>query len=163
MLTVQNALLFLSALLSSLIAGLLYGYACSVNPGLHKLADAEYIRAMQSINKAIINPFFFVSFMGTLVVLPIATWYSRYHASTTCFYLLLAATLVYFIGVMGVTAFGNIALNNALARFDTLTADAKAMMQQRQSFELRWNIFHLVRTLFSILCTALTIAAAIKK
>ena len=73
MLTPQNSLLFLSVLLSGLIMGLLYGYACSVNPGLNKLSDAEYLRAMQSINTAIQNPVFFISFMGTLFILPVTS------------------------------------------------------------------------------------------
>ena len=163
MLTVQNSLLFLSVLLSALIMGLLYGYACSVNPGLHKLGNVEYLAAMQSINKEIQNPFFFISFMGTLLVLPAATWYSRSHASPICFYLLLAATIVYFVGVIGVTALGNIPLNNTLDRFDIAQASATDLLQQRKAFETPWNTFHLVRTLFSVITTMLTIAATIKK
>jgi len=163
MLTIQNVLLFLSVLLSALITGLLYGYACSVNPGLSKLTDCEYLKAMQSINKEILNPYFFVSFAGTLFILPIATWYSKSHASPTSFYLLLAATVIYIAGVIGITALGNIPLNNGLAKFNILTADTTSLAQQRAAFESGWNKFHLVRTMFSILTTALAIAASITK
>ena len=163
MLTIQNVLLFLSVLLSALITGLLYGYACSVNPGLSKLTDCEYLKAMQSINKEILNPYFFVSFAGTLFILPIATWQSKSHASSASFYLLLAATVCYIAGVIGVTAFGNIPLNNSLAKFNVLSADTTNLSQQRAAFESAWNKFHLVRTMFSILTTALAIAASITK
>ena len=163
MLTIQNSLLFLSVLLSALIMGLLYGYVCSVNPGLHKLGNAEYLAAMQSINKEIQNPVFFISFMGTMLILPVATGYSRSHASPACFYLLLAATLVYFAGVLGTTALGNIPLNNALDRFDITGASTAGLLQQRKAFETPWNTLHLVRTLFSVCTTILTIAATIKK
>jgi len=163
MLTIQNILFFLSVLLSALITGLLYGYACSVNPGLSKLTDSEYLKAMQSINKEILNPYFFISFAGTLFILPIATWYSRSHASPACFYVLLAATVIYVAGVVGVTVFGNIPLNNALAKFDVSNADITSLSQQRAAFESGWNKFHLLRTIFSILTTALAIIASIKK
>lgn len=162
MFTTQNILLFLSVFLSSLITDLLYGYACSVNPGLSKLTDAEYLRAMQSINKEILNPFFFVSFIGTLIILPVTTFYSKSHSSSVCFYLLLASSLSYLIGVIGVTAFGNIPLNNSLEKFDVLSANASELTKYRTTFESGWNRFHIIRTLFAVLTTALAIAAIIK-
>ena len=163
MLSIQNVLLFLSVFLSALIMGLLYGYACSINPGLNKLSDSEYLKAMQSINKEILNPFFFISFMGTLFILPLTTWYTKSHASPACFYLLLAATVVYIFGVVGVTAFGNIPLNNALAKFNFINATASDLLNQRKAFETHWNNYHLLRTIFSIVATSLTIVAVIKK
>ena len=56
--TTTNIILTIAATTTALIAGLLYAYSCSVNIGLGRLADAEYISAMQSINKAIQNPLF---------------------------------------------------------------------------------------------------------
>ncbi len=162
MFTVQNTLLFLSVLLSALIMGLLYGYACSVNPGLSKLSNGEYLKAMQSINKEIQNPYFFISFMGTLIILPVATWYSKTHASPACFYFMLAATLVYIIGVIGVTALGNIPLNNGLDEFDITNASADQISAQRKLFESSWNNYHLVRTIASIISTSCSVIAIIK-
>ena len=162
MLTTQNILLFLSVLLSGLIMGLLYGYACSVNPGLGKLSDGEYIKAMQSINREIQNAYFFLSFMGTLIVLPVTTWYSKSHASPVCFYLMLTATLIYIAGVIGVTAFGNIPLNNALDKFDISNASAEQLSAQKILFQSSWNKYHLIRTIASILTTSFVTAAIIK-
>ncbi|MET3535054.1 anthrone oxygenase family protein [Chryseobacterium limigenitum] len=68
-------LLIVTAVLTALIAGLFYAYSCSVVLGLGKLSDTEYLKAMQSINREILNPVFFVSFMGTAVLLPISTFY----------------------------------------------------------------------------------------
>ena len=162
MLTIQNILLFLSVLLSSLIMGLLYGYACSVNPGLNKLADSEYLKAMQSINKEILNPYFFISFIGTLIILPVTAFYCRSHVPPVCFYLLLMACATYITGVIGVTALGNIPLNNSLANFDIIHATSINISKQRALFEASWNRYHLIRTLFSIITTVLTIMAIIK-
>ena len=159
----QNVLLFLSVLLSALVMGLLYGYACSVNPGLGKLADGEYIRAMQSINREIQNGFFFISFMGSLIILPATAWYVKSHASPACFYLMLAASIVYIVGVMGVTAFGNIPLNNTLDKFDVSNASAAQITAQKILFQSAWNKYHLIRTIASIITTSLATIAIFKK
>ncbi|MEP6465286.1 MAG: DUF1772 domain-containing protein [Parafilimonas sp.] len=162
MFTTQNTLLFLSGILSALIMGLLYGYACSVNPGLNKLNDSEYLKAMQSINKEIQNPYFFLSFMGSLIILPVTTWYSKTHTSPACFYFMLIATGVYIIVVIGVTALGNIPLNNGLDKFDISNASADQISAQRKLFESSWNNFHLVRTIASIITTSCSVIAIIK-
>jgi uncharacterized membrane protein len=163
MLSTQTLLLFFSALLSALVAGLLYGYACSVNPGLNKLNDASYLQAMQSINKEILNPYFFITFFGALIILPITTWYSYAHLSKTCFLLLLASTIIYIAGVIGVTISGNVPLNESLAKFNIKAATEMELAQQRKLFENSWNRFHLLRTIFSVLAASLTILAIIKR
>jgi uncharacterized membrane protein len=163
MLSTQTLLLFFSALLSALVAGLLYGYACSVNPGLNKLNDASYLQAMQSINKEILNPYFFITFFGALIILPITTWYSYAHLPKTCFLLLLAATIIYIAGVIGVTISGNVPLNESLAKFNIKAATEMELAQQRKLFENSWNRFHLLRTIFSVLAASLTILAIIKR
>lgn len=73
--TAQNIILGITATLTALIAGLFYAYSCSVNIGLAKLPDSQYIAAMQSINREIQNPAFFLSFIGTLLMLPISTFF----------------------------------------------------------------------------------------
>ena len=67
--TVLSALLFGSTLSSGLTAGLFFGWAVSVIPGTTKVSDRNYVATMQSINVAIINPIFMLSFLGTAVVL----------------------------------------------------------------------------------------------
>ncbi len=89
--TTINLFLLVTALASGLVAGLFYSYACSVNPGLGALSDANYLAAMQSINIAILNPVFISSFMGALVLLPVSTYQ---HFGTSRFYLLFGAALV---------------------------------------------------------------------
>jgi uncharacterized membrane protein len=163
MFTIQNILFGLSVLLSALIAGLLYGYSCSVNPGLGKLSDIQYLSAMQSINREIQNPYFFISFMGALFILPITAWHSFYHAPRMAFYLLVAASLSYIIGVMGVTAMGNIPLNERLAKASLDSANGAVLSNLRALFEASWNRYHLIRTGFSILTLILAIFALLRK
>ena len=85
-----------ACLATGLITGLFYAYSCSVNNGLGRLSDTEYMRAMQSINRAILNPLFFVSFIGTLLLLPICALFTyKTGGTSTAFYLILAAAVIY--------------------------------------------------------------------
>ena len=159
----MKVLLFTTILFSGLIAGLLYGYSCSVNNGLKNLADNEYLKAMQSINVAIQNPWFFIVFMGLLVLFPFLS-YRLYSVSVNLsFYLVVAASAIYFIGVFGVTILGNVPLNERLARFDISGVSSTEISAMRQAFERPWNNYHSIRTMASILSFALTILGLIKQ
>ena len=160
--TLQNTSLFLAILLSGLLAGLFYGYACSVNAGLGILTDLEYVRAMQAINKVILNPVFFLSFFGALIILPVASWVNYSPPPDKRYYLLLTATAIYIVGVFGITVFGNVPLNESLAKFNVESASVQEIVYQREKFESAWNRLHLIRTVASILSFALTIASGIK-
>jgi plastocyanin/uncharacterized membrane protein len=157
----QKILLVLVVLFTGMLAGLFYGYACSVNPGLGRLSDQEYLKAMQSINSAILNPVFFLSFIGSLLLLPLVTWVIYTADRTPQFYFLLAATLIYFIGVFGVTVIGNVPLNEALAGFRVDGATAQELLLCRKKFELPWNKLHLVRTVASALAFLLSLLSVI--
>ena len=161
MLSFSNIVLIITALVTALIAGLFYAYSCSVNPGLGKLPDEQYLAAMQSINKAILNPLFFISFMGTLLLLPVSTFMSYGQPLSMRFWCLLTATIVYGIGTFGVTMFGNVPLNDSLEKFDVANATVDAINAQRLAFEKPWNSFHTVRTLASAAAIVLVIIACL--
>lgn len=153
----HTTILILTTMTTALIGGLFYAYSCSVNPGLGRLPDVQYIAAMQSINIAIINPLFMLSFMGTLVLLPVSAYCFYGSPATDRFYFLVAATLIYGIGVFGVTMFGNVPLNDALAKVDLL-ASAEELKAQRVLFEQPWNDLHRIRSMasaLSILCVVM--------
>lgn len=161
--TFANIVLLITALTTALIAGLFYSYSCSVNPGLGKLPDAGYLAAMQSINREILNPLFFMSFMGTLILLPVSTWMQYSNSAPTRFYLLLAATIVYALGTFGVTIMGNVPLNNALDGFQLQSASPEMLQQYRESFEKPWNRLHSIRTMANAIALILVLLACIIK
>ena len=151
-----------TAFCSALITGLFYAYSCSVNAGLSRLSDAEYLRAMQSINRAILNPWFFASFIGTLILLPVCTWLSYSPGENSIsFYLLLSATLVYAVAAFGVTIRGNVPLNDMLDKFEINAANPDNLRNLRYRFEKSWNMFHAVRTIACIVSLLLTLSAGI--
>lgn len=158
--------LFLTTFLMSLIAGLFYSYSVSVNPGLNKLSDIEYLKAMKSINRAILNPLFFLSFIGTLVISPGTTaLYFRNVGADSSFYLLLTSSVIYIVGVFGVTMLGNVPLNNALDALSITNQPHRELRSGRLQFEIPWNRLHTIRTvanLFSLMLTVLALIMRIK-
>lgn len=160
--TLSNLTLAATLTLTALIAGLYYGYLCSVNPGLHKLSDAEYVAAMQSINRAIQNPVFFLSFFGTLVLLPVSA-YLNYQPNSMRFYLLVAAAVLYATGSFGLTVVGNVPLNETLDKFDLQSANASGVHYARLAFEPAWNVFHSIRTFATIGSLVLAALACVQK
>lgn len=142
------------------MAGLFFSYSVSVNPGLNRLPDAQYLAAMQSINRAILNPVFLPVFVGTPLILGLSTILN--FGTGERFWLLLAASLVFVFGTFAVTIGGNVPLNEALDAFSLADADAGAIQQMRARFENPWNRLHTFRMLCSVLASALSLAAALK-
>jgi uncharacterized membrane protein len=66
-------LLVATTVATGLLAGFFYSYACSVMPGLARADDRTLVDGMQQINEAILNPVFFLTFMGA-PALNLATW-----------------------------------------------------------------------------------------
>jgi uncharacterized membrane protein len=58
-------LTFLSALGSGLIAGVFFAFSAFVMTALGRLPPDQGMAAMQSINVAVLNPWFFAAFFGT--------------------------------------------------------------------------------------------------
>ncbi|NID08576.1 anthrone oxygenase family protein [Fibrivirga algicola] len=150
-----------------LMAGLFFAYSFSVMPALSQLDDHQYLSTMQSINRAIQNPAFFTAFFGALLALPLATYLTHTTQSgTTAFWLLLAATIVYGVGVFLVTVVGNIPINEALDALDLTSAPKESLSSQRQLFETRWVTLNFVRTACSLaafLCSLLAFLSRYQK
>lgn len=152
-----------TSVLLALICGLFYAYTCSVSLGLKRLPSAEYLRSMQEINRAILNPWFFLSFIGSLIMLPVATGSSYWNdGATGSFFCLAAAAIVYIIGVFGVTIFGNVPLNEMLDKFDIGSATGEQIHAKRLEFEAPWNKLNLTRTLANTLSFILLMLSFLK-
>ncbi len=78
------------------------------------MSDTEYVSTMQSINRAIINPAFVIPFIATPAILGGAALLEFRAGNSRRAWCLIAAAATYTVGVIGVTAGGNIPLNNAL-------------------------------------------------
>ncbi|RYZ48442.1 MAG: DUF1772 domain-containing protein [Sphingobacteriales bacterium] len=157
--SIHQPVLIVATVATALVAGLFYSWSCGITQGLGKLSDGEYIRAMQSINREIQRPWFFLSFMGTVVLLPLATWFARNGGHHESFLWLLAASLCYLAGVFGVTVAGNVPLNEMLDKFITTAGSATTLSADRLSFEPKWNRLNNIRTFFAIVALVASVIA----
>ncbi len=152
-LLLKNTSLFLAVFLTGLSAGLFYAWEVSVIPGTKFISDKNYLEVMQSINRAILNPGFFIIFLGSFLLLLSSTFLQYRAAVNLSFWLLLVATVTYLI-CMGVTAFGNVPLNQGLDSLDLNKLGDYDLINQRNSFEAPWNLLHTFRTVCAVVSFA---------
>ncbi|WP_282124321.1 anthrone oxygenase family protein [Algibacter mikhailovii] len=158
----KTAVLFITVLLNALSIGFFFAWSVSVILGTQKVSDYSYLESMQSINRAILNPVFFMVFFGSLVALIIQT-YLQYN-NKPLFWLALASTILYLIGPFGITAFGNVPLNNALDTLNISQLNSLELKNFRTYYESTWNHYHNIRTMLGIISfILLLIASCIQK
>lgn len=153
--TLLPILILLTALGSALMAGLFFTFSNFVMRALGQLQAHEGIAAMQRINVVILNPLFFVVFMGTALlslVLLVATVLQG--AQPNAIYIV-AGGLSYLVGVMAVTITRNVPMNNALDALPAASAEAQQLWQRYLVDWTRWNhvrsVTSFLGTLFFIL------------
>ncbi len=156
--SIKSFILFGTVVLTGLSAGLFYAWSVSVIPGTQKVADPAYLETMQNINRAILNPSFFLIFFGSIFFLSIASIY-EFHENKVAFWLLLSASIFYLIGTVGVTGLGNVPLNNQLDALELTKINASKIAEFRKFYELNWNRLHLIRTIFAVISFLLSVLA----
>ena len=141
---VIDILLVIIILQIGLTSGLLFIFAFAVNPGLARLSEEEYFRAMKYINIVILNPIFFLVFMGPLITMPILTYMSWNDSSM--FILIPISTILYLLGVLLITTIKNVPLNNKLEKLNSTEFKGVFIWYRKP-----WNFWHNIRTFFSII------------
>ena len=159
----NTIILIITTVFSGLMAGLFYAWSISVTPGLAKINDVSYLRAFQSMNRAIINPLFAVVFFGLVILLPVLSYLSFQTSMSNPFWYVIAATILYFVGIMGVTIGGNVPLNNALEALQIQSMTPEQMEEFRKGFESKWNRFNHIRTISSFLTFLLLVIACVRE
>jgi uncharacterized membrane protein len=150
--------LFSTVILTGLSAGFFYAWAVSVIPGTKKIADLTYLETMQSINKEILNPMFFLIFFGCLITMIISA--IQQFGNGTVFWMIIFAGTTYLVGTFGVTALGNVPLNNQLEALSLGDLNKAEIIKWREYYEPVWNRLHTIRTVFSVISFYLILHAA---
>lgn len=159
--SMQLLIPYSTVLLTGLSAGLFYAWAVSVIPGTRQVANSTYLETMQSINRAILNPGFYLIFFGSLLLLVVSTIQQYRIGLDTSFWLMLAACLAYLIGTFGVTVFGNVPLNESLDVIQLGELSLEQLASTRQQYEVSWNRLHMIRTAFAVLSFACSLLAVL--
>ncbi|SNR83933.1 anthrone oxygenase family protein [Lutibacter flavus] len=159
--TIQNLLLTTLIALTGLSAGLCFTWSNAITPGIGRLDNIGFLQAFQKMNRAIINPLFLIVFFGPFLLNLINLCFFK--GATNIMWLLIAATAVYFFGVLLITIFGNVPLNEILDKTDLGAASIEELKQLRDKFEDKWNRLHLIRTVASTISFLLLIITALIK
>lgn len=159
--TLKSITLYVAFFLTGLSAGLFYAWAVSVIPGTQRVSDATYLESMQAINRAILNPAFYLVFMGPVLALSLSTF--QHYSTGLSFWMLLIATLLYILGTIGVTVFGNVPLNDQLDLLELSQLNPLKIKEFRSSYEQQWNRLHLYRTIAAVASFAAALVATLAK
>jgi uncharacterized membrane protein len=160
-LPLENIAIVAGGVLTGLHAGLLYDFSVDVVPSLRKLKAKAHIEMFQAIDKTIENPVFFLSFLGPIILLPLAAFLFR---SEPQFPWLVAASLTQILACNGVTIAVHLPLNGGLAKVNTSKISDQEAEKIRTAFQgpgSTWVRFHTVRTLAGIAATTLVFVACL--
>jgi uncharacterized membrane protein len=160
--TLQHIVTIVLVLLLGLSAGLCFTWSNAVTQGIGQLDDIGFLSAFQQMNRSIINPLFMLVFFGPFF-LGLINLYLYKNASNTIIWLLIFAIAIYFFGVLLVTIFGNVPLNEILDKTDLGKASIEDLKQLRERFEDKWNRLHLIRTISSAIAFLLLILTLLIK
>ena len=147
--SIQIITLFLATMSTGLMAGIFFTWTNAVTPGIGKLKDIEYLRALQSMNRVILNPAFYSVFICPVLALPLAAVLNYNSEPSLVFKLLLVASIIYLAGSFMITILGNIPLNNLLDSNDLEHFSEEEARNLRHEIETKWNNFNLIRTITS--------------
>ncbi len=145
----ETIILASAILLTGLMAGIFFTWSNAVKPGIGKLSDLEYLRSLQSMNRVILNKAFIGIFLGAIIAVALVPIFHFKIAPNSIFWLLLLAPVTYWIGVFGVTVFGNIPLNEILDKINLESITSEEIKALRTSIEVKWNNLNLIRSISS--------------
>jgi uncharacterized membrane protein len=154
-----NAVLIAATVLTGLAAGAIALYAHTIMPGLKKADDRTFVGAFQSMDRAIINPWFMTTFFGALVLIGVAAILHSGPGRRPVLPWLVAAFILYLAAVI-ITMAVNVPLNDALktagdpSRIDV--AQVRAAFSEAKW--AAWNYVRAITTLGAFVILAATLA-----
>jgi uncharacterized membrane protein len=149
--------LILATFLCALTAGLLFAFAIVVMPGIGGLNNRAFLRAFQVIDRVIQNnqPLFMLVWLGSALAVVISAVLGFGQLDGVGRLLIIAAALIYLLGIQLPTITINVPLNNQLQTLDVDTMNETALSAAREAFEPRWNRSNAIRTALACLATLL--------
>ncbi len=145
-----------TALGCGLAAGVFFAFSAFLMDGLDRLPATESIAAMQSINRMAVTALFMTTLFGTAVLcLGLAVWAAGSWGERRAPWVM-AGSLLYLLGAIGVTIARNVPLND---RLEALRPDAAGAAQAWTDFVTTWTAWNHVRTVSALAAAALLIVA----
>jgi uncharacterized membrane protein len=142
---------WLALLTAGWSAGFFWSWSFTVMPGLAAAEPQHALAAMQAANANIRSPFFAFVFFGAALTPLLAAGSARGSAASRW---ALAAGVVQFLGVIGVTLAVNVPMNEALARLDPGAAGSVAAWRDYLARWTAWNHIRVAAATLSLLLAA---------
>lgn len=160
---IQIAIL-LSALLCSLVAGLVLTFAIVVMPGIKTMGDLDFLKSFKAMDRVIQNnqPIFMLVWLGSALVLLASTVLGIGRLAGLDRVLLVVACAIYIFGVQVPTVAINVPLNNHLQSQDLDSMTEPELRATIEKFESRWLQWNSIRTVIAILTTVLLLVLLIR-
>ncbi|HUF98830.1 MAG TPA: DUF1772 domain-containing protein [Ilumatobacter sp.] len=158
----DDVVLVLAVVTVGITAGVMFCYQITIMPGLRQLPDDRFIETFQRFDEQTVRPVFVgLMFFGGLVCLATVAGLHVDERWSTRFTLLIAATVVYLVGVIVLTIVWHVPRNNALAALSVPSMTVDELAAERQKFEDPWVRGNIVRTLAAAAALALLGAAMV--
>jgi uncharacterized membrane protein len=152
----SDATLVAATLAMGMMAGVFALYSHTVMRGLGRTDDRTFVGAFQSIDKAIINPWFLSTFLGALVFSMLA---GLLQLGSLRMPWILAALVLYLIAFVATIAV-NVPLNNdlkAAGDVDRITDLAAVRGRFNEAKWARWNHVRTVTSVAATVCLAIAL------
>ena len=148
----MEMLIVCTAIACAAMGGVFFAFSSFVMQGLKALPPAPGITAMQSINVTAVTPIFMTALFGTAAacIAVLVSAAIEWHDTASAY--LIAGSLSYLVGAIGVTIAFNVPLNNALAAADPSSGDAMSLWMK---YVRRWTAWNHVRTAAGLIAAAL--------
>ena len=140
-------MVLVAALGCGLVAGIFFAFSAFLMRALSRLPPGEGMAAMQSINVAVLNPWFLGTFLGTAAICLAASVVSlfRWHEPDAVF--LLSGGTLYLVGTLMVTMAFNVPRNEALA---SVSPEDPEYESQWNRYVASWTAWNHVRTVAAL-------------
>lgn len=157
---VITTLLWVSAIGCGLMAGVYFAFSTFIMTALGRIPQAHGVSAMQSINAVILQSLFMPLFWGTTLAALVLAILALFRLSEPAAMAMLAAGILYVVGMFVLTLVFNVPLNNTLDAVDPASADAAAVWAR---YLKDWTFWNHVRTVASAAACALFVAALVTR
>lgn len=117
-------LLIVCSVGSGLVSGLFFIFSICIMNALNEQEPKHAILVMQSINRQILTPYFFLVFMGTPIACIAVLLVGFMSDEATNYSYAYLAAIIYIVGSFGVTIIKNVPMNNILKELNTDDADS---------------------------------------
>jgi uncharacterized membrane protein len=153
----ETIILASAILFTGVMSGIFFTWTNAVTPGIGKLSDMGYLRALQSMNRVILNTSFRIVFIGAVIAVALVPLFYYQTFPNYLFWTFIAVFIIYWIGVFAVTFLGNIPLNRMLDNTNLETISIENAKTMRMAIETKWNNLNLIRTITSTISFLLLI------